>query len=92
MTLGEHDERCVGDAQLQVAVPRGPCDARITAAAAAAAAWWRWLPSIVLLTRGLRGCYVYFMDASTRDFFLSRTEGARINLRRAAELRATYEA
>ncbi len=25
----------------------------------------------VLLTRGLRGCYVYFMDAPTRDFFLS---------------------
>ena len=22
----------------------------------------------VLLTRGLRGCYVYFMDAPTRDF------------------------
>ena len=22
----------------------------------------------VLLTRGLRGCYVYFMDAQTRDF------------------------
>ena len=46
----------------------------------------------VLLTRGLRGCYVYFMDASTRDFFLSRTEGARLDLRRAAELPATYEA
>lgn len=30
----------------------------------------------VLLTRGLRGCYVYFMDAPTRDFFLSRTEHA----------------
>jgi len=30
----------------------------------------------VLLTRGLRGCYVYFMDAPTRDFFLSRTEGS----------------
>lgn len=28
----------------------------------------------VLLTRGLRGCYVYFVDASTRDFILSRTE------------------
>ena len=46
----------------------------------------------VLLTRGLRGCYVYFMDASTRDFFLSRTEGARLDLRRAAELPATYKA
>ena len=30
----------------------------------------------VLLTRGLRGCYVYFMDAPTRDFFLSRIERA----------------
>ena len=28
----------------------------------------------VLLTRGLRGCYVYVMDAPTRDFLLSRTE------------------
>ncbi len=28
----------------------------------------------VLLTRGLRGGYVYFMDASTRDFVLSRCE------------------
>ena len=28
----------------------------------------------VLLTRGLRGCYVYFKDAPTRDYFLSRTE------------------
>ena len=26
----------------------------------------------VLLTRGMRGCYVYFMDQNTRDFFLSR--------------------
>ncbi len=25
----------------------------------------------VLLTRGLRGCYAYFMDALTRDFFAS---------------------
>lgn len=24
--------------------------------------------------RGLRGCYVSFMDAPTRDFFPSRTE------------------
>ena len=31
----------------------------------------------VLLTRGLRGCYVYFMDAPTRDFVLSRTERER---------------
>ena len=28
----------------------------------------------VLLTRGLRGCYIYFMDAPTRDFVLSRVE------------------
>jgi uncharacterized protein len=28
----------------------------------------------VLLTRGLQGCYVYFEDDQTRDFFLSRTE------------------
>jgi DUF2075 family protein len=26
----------------------------------------------VLLTRGLQGCYVYFQDEPTRDFFLSR--------------------
>jgi DUF2075 family protein len=30
----------------------------------------------VLLTRGLRGCYVYFRDQATRDFVLSRIEGA----------------
>jgi uncharacterized protein len=28
----------------------------------------------VLLTRGLLGCYVYFEDPQTRDFFLSRVE------------------
>ena len=28
----------------------------------------------VLLTRGMKGCYVYFMDKETRDFVLSRTE------------------
>ena len=28
----------------------------------------------VLLTRGLRGCYVNFMDVATRDFFLGRVE------------------
>lgn len=27
----------------------------------------------VLLTRGMKGCYVYFMDDETRRFFLSRT-------------------
>jgi DUF2075 family protein len=28
----------------------------------------------VLLTRGLKGCYVYFMDKATRDFVRSRIE------------------
>jgi hypothetical protein len=28
----------------------------------------------VLLTRGIRGCYVYFMDRETEKFFQSRTE------------------
>ncbi len=45
----------------------------------------------VLLTRGLRGCYVYFMDAPTRDFFLSRTERGHFTSARAAEDRASYE-
>ncbi len=45
----------------------------------------------VLLTRGLRGCYVYFMDAPTRDFFLSRRERSAAALSRAAEQEATYE-
>ena len=45
----------------------------------------------VLLTRGLRGCFVYFMDAPTRDFFLSRTEGRSSSIARAAELAAGYE-
>ncbi len=26
----------------------------------------------VLLTRGMKGCYVYFMDKSTEEFFRSR--------------------
>ena len=45
----------------------------------------------VLLTRGLRGCYVYFMDVPTRDFFLSRTERSAVAISRAAEQEATYE-
>jgi uncharacterized protein len=45
----------------------------------------------VLLTRGLRGCYVYFMDAPTRDFALSRTERTTISPARAAERAAPYE-
>ena len=28
----------------------------------------------VLLARGLRGCYLHFMDARTRDFFITRTK------------------
>ncbi len=28
----------------------------------------------VLLSRGLKGCYVYFMDEETRNFFESRME------------------
>ena len=45
----------------------------------------------VLLTRGLRGCYVYFMDAPTRDFFLSRTERTSVASVRAAEATTRYE-
>ena len=44
----------------------------------------------VLLTRGLRGCYVYFMDAPTRDFFLNRTVFTGRESARAAEQPATY--
>ena len=45
----------------------------------------------VLLTRGLRGCYVYFMDGPTRDFFLSRTERAPGSLLKAAETSPEYD-
>ena len=44
----------------------------------------------VLLTRGLRGCYVYFMDAPTRDFVLSRIERSGAQLRRVAEVELPY--
>jgi uncharacterized protein len=30
----------------------------------------------VLLSRGLKGCYVHFMDSNTRNFFVSRMRGA----------------
>jgi uncharacterized protein len=33
----------------------------------------------VLLTRGMKGCYVYFEDAATREFFLSRMKAERAN-------------
>ena len=39
----------------------------------------------VLLTRGLRGCYVHFVDPQSRDFVLSRLERPRTGLARAAE-------
>jgi DUF2075 family protein len=44
----------------------------------------------VLLTRGLKGCYVYFEDPATRDFFLSRVE-QRVP-RREAVVESTAEA
>jgi uncharacterized protein len=44
----------------------------------------------VLLTRGLRGCYVYFMDAPTRGFFVSRTERRQDATSRAAESDGVY--
>ena len=45
----------------------------------------------VLLTRGLRGCYVYFVDAPTRDFFLSRIERAARRHKLAAETSGEYQ-
>jgi uncharacterized protein len=42
----------------------------------------------VLLSRGLKGCYVYFTDEKTRDFFESRMD--RIALELAAEREARY--
>jgi DUF2075 family protein len=44
----------------------------------------------VLLTRGLRGCCVYFMDAPTRDYFLSRTELPSTGVMKAAQDEAHY--
>jgi uncharacterized protein len=44
----------------------------------------------VLLSRGLKGCYVYFEDGPTRDFFLSRMERRRSAA--AAEATRRYEA
>jgi hypothetical protein len=44
----------------------------------------------VLLTRGLRGSYVSFMDTRTRDQFLSRTEHRAVAGHRAAEGSARY--
>ena len=42
----------------------------------------------VLLTRGLRGCYVTFSDGPTRDFVLSRIERSKSRADRAAEMSA----
>ena len=43
----------------------------------------------VLLSRGLKGCYVYFTDDKTRDFFESRMD--RLALQLAAEVADDYD-
>jgi uncharacterized protein len=43
----------------------------------------------VLLTRGMKGCFVYFMDKETEQLFRSRTERTGEALHR--EIRATSE-
>jgi hypothetical protein len=65
---------------------------RVVRRGVSSAAFTRYVKSTyrVLLTRGLRGCYVFFMDPPTRDFVLSRTERA-ARLHRAAETVAVYE-
>lgn len=49
----------------------------------------------VLLTRGLKGCYVWFQDEGTRNFFLSRIEERRAvadsDRKLRAEIRASSE-
>jgi len=45
----------------------------------------------ILMTRGLRGCYVYFKDNSTRDYFLSRVERSSSSVGQVAAAPATYE-
>ena len=44
----------------------------------------------VLLTRGLRDFYVYFMGAPTRDFVLNRTEPDSLRMVRAADQAVGY--
>ncbi len=39
----------------------------------------------VLLTRGMKGCYVCFLDKATENFFRSRTEAISINYPETAE-------
>lgn len=59
---------------------------------ASGAAFLRYVKSAyrVLLTRGLRGCSVYFVDEPTRDFFLSRIERPVAVDLRAAEAPGPY--
>jgi uncharacterized protein len=45
----------------------------------------------VLLSRGLQGCTVHFLDDQTRDFVLSRIDAFSMELHAAAEDGATYE-
>ena len=33
----------------------------------------------VLFARGMKGCYVYFEDAATGEFFLSRMKAERVS-------------
>jgi DUF2075 family protein len=46
----------------------------------------------VLLTRGMKGCYVYFMDKETERFFKSRIEkyAMHVPMSRAADVREYY--
>jgi hypothetical protein len=48
----------------------------------------------VLLTRGMKGCYVYFVDKETERYFKSRIEKYAIPLPkiRAADVREQYDA
>jgi hypothetical protein len=70
---------------------RDQSEDRVVRRGVTAEAFTRYVKSTyrVLLTRGLRGCYVYFMDTQTRDFFLNRTERAS-SMRRAAEITSPY--
>jgi len=45
----------------------------------------------ILLTRGLRGCYVYLTDPATRDFVVSRTERAPTRLILPAERHVSHD-
>ena len=40
----------------------------------------------VLLTSGMKGCYVYFEDAATREFFLSRMKAGRASAKKRGGL------